>query len=372
MNVLDIFSGIGGFSYGLSKSSPVYNIKAFCEVDKDARHILKKHHNDIPIYENIINLSGKSLNDIDLICGGFPCQDISIAGKKVGIYGKKSGLWSEYYRLIKELKPSYCIIENVANLRKIGLSKVLYDINSLGYDAEWHIIPASAIGALHRRERIWIIVYKSTTDNIYITEDNIKNYHKNKNYWKNNFKDSVTFEKMSEQHDKRLIQLGNAIVPQMAEFIGNLLLAPPSGKYVVKHKEDIEKYKIDIKPLKGRSGIIKNNTHFIIEPSAKLDKTRDMGLYPTPTCRDASVRKARPPEKMIRKDCRNVLRQPGLAEMAFQPKDFPITKETTLINENLFTKSIKKQKLFKNAAPGFLNPNFVEWLMGFPEEYTKK
>ena len=94
---------------------------------------------------------------IDAICGGFPCQDISTAGKGAGLDGERSGLWREYARLIGELRPRYVIVENVGAIRGRGLAAVLGDFASLGYDAEWHSIPAAAVGAYHLRDRVWIV-----------------------------------------------------------------------------------------------------------------------------------------------------------------------------------------------------------------------
>jgi DNA (cytosine-5)-methyltransferase 1 len=96
---------------------------------------------------------------VEVICGGFPCQDISVAGKGAGIEGERSGLWAEYRRIIGEVRPRYVIVENVAALLGRGLGRVLGDLATLGYDAEWHCIPASAVGAPHRRDRIWIVAY---------------------------------------------------------------------------------------------------------------------------------------------------------------------------------------------------------------------
>jgi DNA (cytosine-5)-methyltransferase 1 len=164
MKVLDLFSGIGGFSLGLERAG--MNTVAFCEIDKFCRKVLAHHWPSIPIYEDIKLLTVQRLNDdginIDVICGGFPCQDISTAGKGEGLRGERSGLWREYARLIGEIRPRYVIVENVAALLFRGLSDVLGDLASLGYDAEWHCIPASYIGAPHRRDRIWIIAHRNS------------------------------------------------------------------------------------------------------------------------------------------------------------------------------------------------------------------
>ena len=171
LKVLDLFSGIGGFSLGLERTGGFETV-AFCEIDPTCRKVLEKHWPEVPMVEdvegfyklgdslvNIFNLEKICDSDIDVICGGFPCQDISVAGHGKGLEGARSGLWFEYKRLINEIKPKYAIIENVANLRTKGLVTVLQDLGEIGYDSEWHIISASGVGAVHRRERIWIIAY---------------------------------------------------------------------------------------------------------------------------------------------------------------------------------------------------------------------
>ena len=158
MNVLDLFSGIGGFSLGLERAG--MKTVAFCEVDKKCQAVLRKHWPNVPIFDDVSTLRGKDIEEkIDVICGGFPCQDISLAGKGAGLEGKRSGLWSEFKRLIEEIKPKYAIIENVSALRSRGLDQVLREISEIGYDAEWHCITASSVGAPHRRDRIWIVAY---------------------------------------------------------------------------------------------------------------------------------------------------------------------------------------------------------------------
>lgn len=152
----------GGFSLGLERAG--FKTAAFCEIDKKARQVLKKHWPTILIYHNIRDLTYEKLKsdgiaDIDVICGGFPCVDISLAGKGAGIEGERSGLWKEFARLIGEIRPKYAIVENVSALRSRGLGRVLGDLAEVGYDAECHCISASAVGAPHQRDRLWIIAH---------------------------------------------------------------------------------------------------------------------------------------------------------------------------------------------------------------------
>ena len=159
---LDLFAGIGGFSLGLERTGGFKTV-AFCEIDKKAQLVLKKHWPDVPIYEDIKDLTNERLqaDEIipDVITGGFPCVDISVAGKGKGIVGDRSGLWSQMFRLIGDVRPTWAIIENVSALRSRGLTLVLQNLCEIGYMCEWHCIPAScaAIGAPHQRDRIWII-----------------------------------------------------------------------------------------------------------------------------------------------------------------------------------------------------------------------
>jgi len=170
LKILDLFSGIGGFSLGLERTGGFETV-AFCEIEPFPRRVLARHWPEVPCYEDVTKLTGNILKrdgiSIDVITGGFPCQDISTAGKQAGMAsGTRSGLWSEIVRLIGELRPQYIIVENVANLLSGPSSKrggwfgrVLGDLAECGYDAEWENIPAGAVGAPHRRERVWIVAY---------------------------------------------------------------------------------------------------------------------------------------------------------------------------------------------------------------------
>lgn len=165
LNILDLFSGIGGFSLGLERTGGFRTV-AFCESDAYACRVLNKHWPDVPIYGDVRTLGSASLArdgipSPDVVCGGFPCQDISLTGSGEGLAGARSGLWFEFLRIIGETRPQFAIIENVAALRNRGLDQVLRGLAAIGYDAEWHIISAASIGAPHRRERIWIVAYPS-------------------------------------------------------------------------------------------------------------------------------------------------------------------------------------------------------------------
>jgi len=160
VNVLDLFSGIGGFSIGLERAG--MRTVAFCEIDPAARIILGRHWPGVPVYDDVravtaARLAGDGIGPVDVICGGFPCQDISVAGTGAGLAGERSGLWHEFARIIGDVRPRYVLVENVAALLGRGMGQVLGSLAALGYDAEWHCIPAAAVGAPHRRDRVWIV-----------------------------------------------------------------------------------------------------------------------------------------------------------------------------------------------------------------------
>ncbi len=224
LTVLDLFSGIGGFSLGLERAG--MKTIAFCEIDPFCRKVLKKHWPDVPIFEDI-----KDVKEIkaDVICGGFPCQDISAAGKQAGITGERSGLWKEFKRVIAETKPRWAIIENVANLRSKGLVTVLQDLWAVGYDAEWHIIPACAIGAPHKRERIWIIAYRDgmRVEGARPELEAARLDQCARGNWQTTKPGAMRMDDGSspEAHRNRIKQCGNAVVPQIPELIGRAITA---------------------------------------------------------------------------------------------------------------------------------------------------
>ena len=166
MKVLDLFSGIGAYALGVERAG--MKVVAFCECEEFPRLVLRKHWPEVPIYEDVRTLNAHTLRRdgiaVDVIIGGWPCQDISPAGARVGLDGARSGLWSEIARLAGELRPRFLILENSASLlnsppeqpgRDFG--RVLGDLAEIGYDAEWHCLPAAAFDAPHIRDRLWIV-----------------------------------------------------------------------------------------------------------------------------------------------------------------------------------------------------------------------
>jgi DNA (cytosine-5)-methyltransferase 1 len=158
--MLDLFSGIGGFALAASWVwADRLELVGFCEIDPYCQQVLANRWPKVPIFEDIKQLSADQFQDIDLITGGFPCQDISVAGQGRGLEGERSGLWFEMLRLIGRIRPRYALIENVPMLIHRGLGRVLCDLTQVGYDAEWQVISAADVGAPHLRQRIWVVAY---------------------------------------------------------------------------------------------------------------------------------------------------------------------------------------------------------------------
>lgn len=152
-----LFAGVGGFDLGLERAGMVCRWQV--ELDPFAQKILAKHWPNVARYGDIKECGEHNLEPVDLICGGFPCQDISYAGKGAGLAGDRSGLWFEYARIIREMEPRYVLVENVAALLNRGMGDVLGTLADCGYDAQWSCIRGCDMGAPHQRDRIFIVAY---------------------------------------------------------------------------------------------------------------------------------------------------------------------------------------------------------------------
>jgi len=159
MTFLDLFSGIGGLALGLHWAG--MRAAAFCEADPFCRRVLARHWPGLPVYPDVRRLSAARLRQDgirpDLICGGFPCQDASLAGRGAGIAGARTGLWAEMARIVGECRPHWVVAENVPGLRSRGADRVLADLEALGYAAWAFVVGAVHAGAPHRRRRVWIV-----------------------------------------------------------------------------------------------------------------------------------------------------------------------------------------------------------------------
>ena len=161
LTVGSLFTGIGGFDLGFERAG--MRTAWQVEVDPFRRAILERWFPDAVRYGDVRAVGADDLAPVDLVCGGFPCQDLSQAGRGAGLAGERSGLWFEFARIVGELRPRYVVVENVAALIARGLDRILAGLAEIGYDAEWDVIPACAVGAPHRRERLWIVAYPGSS-----------------------------------------------------------------------------------------------------------------------------------------------------------------------------------------------------------------
>ena len=158
IKVLDVCSGIGGFSLGLEATGSFETV-AFCEVDKFCCKVLNKHWPNVPIYDDLKELGNEPeriIQDFDLLCGGIPCQPFSQAGNRKGKEDDRH-LWPYVFEIIKSKKPTWVIIENVAGFVNMALDDVCLDLETENYSTQPYVIPACGIEAPHRRDRVWII-----------------------------------------------------------------------------------------------------------------------------------------------------------------------------------------------------------------------
>ena len=159
LKILDTFAGIGGFSYAAEKIIGGFKTTQFIEIEPYCQKVLKKHWPYVPIHDDIKTFTARPFQ-FDVITGGFPCQDISVAGLQKGITKQsRSGLFYELIRVICLVRPKFIVLENVAAILNNGLDIVLGELSEAGYDAEWSIISASSLGACHRRSRWWLVAY---------------------------------------------------------------------------------------------------------------------------------------------------------------------------------------------------------------------
>jgi DNA (cytosine-5)-methyltransferase 1 len=160
LTVGSLFSGIGGIDLGLERAG--MESRWFVEWDAHCQNVLRRHWPGLPVYGDITTVDWSTVEPVDVLAGGFPCQPVSNAGKRLGTDDAR-WLWPEFARAIRVLEPRYVLVENVAALLGRGFEHVITDLAALGYDAEWDCIPAAAVGAPHLRDRLWTVAYSSSS-----------------------------------------------------------------------------------------------------------------------------------------------------------------------------------------------------------------
>lgn len=231
LTVGSLFAGIGGFDLGLERAG--FEIKWQVEIDPFCRAVLAKHWPQVRRYEDVRTV-GAELERVDVLAGGFPCQDISSAGPRTGIEGVRSGLWSEFDRLIRVLRPRFVIVENTKGLLERGFGRVVGDLADAGYDAEWACLRAKDFGAPHFRPRVFIVAYPNSQHvearvGLCNAEEGpifAGDHPQRLTFW-------LEAEGLAARMDDgvstapyrlRVEAVGNSIVPQIAEWIGRRIL----------------------------------------------------------------------------------------------------------------------------------------------------
>ena len=246
LTVGSLFSGIGGLELGLEATGGFKTLWQV-EIDDYASRVLARHWPDVARFRDVRECGAHNLEPVDLICGGFPCQDISVAGHRIGIEGSRSGLWREYARIVGEIRPRFVLVENVAALLDRGMGVVVGDLATLGYDAEWSVVSACTVGAPHARERLFLLAYPHgigwrARRNSHA--DNHRSGHWEATQGKSSWQDVERWVRATFQNGDwndptskilgmddgvsarldRLHALGNAVVPQVVEWIGRRIL----------------------------------------------------------------------------------------------------------------------------------------------------
>lgn len=226
-----LFAGIGGLDLGLERAGMSCAFQV--EIDDYATRVLEKHWPNVPKFRDVRGVGAHNLPAVDLLCGGFPCQDISNAGQRSGLAGSRSGLWTEYYRIIRDLRPRYIVVENVSALLDRGIDTVLGDLAAGGYDAEWSVLSSCAMGAPHTRERVFIVAYAHSVNGQArvgtiahrALADERRNNAPRDRKWELPTSPIPRGNDGIPHRMERIGRLGNAVDPRVAEFIGRQIVA---------------------------------------------------------------------------------------------------------------------------------------------------
>ena len=395
---VSLFAGIGGIDLGLRRALPELQTVCYVEIDSYCQRVITSRIadgslDDAPLWDDITTFDGIEWRDkIDLLSGGFPCQDISIAGQGAGIdRGTRSGLWAEMFRLICEIRPRVVFVENVSGIFVRGLGRVLGDLASCGYDAEWDCVAASSIGANHRRERVFIVAYppvegeRVINDNErFLTVDSSRTLEK----W-----DTPS---VGEHHPRALNRKGgyeaNGQVHLQAQIHNRKKMYPtPRASESTESMETIEarrertgkgmtnltaEVKREIFPTPiGRDAITSGFDLERISENAEERQdslTRYVSKWPTPRAADSiqtlgsSRCRLRRQEEGRRSD---LLLQDIVVKRGMLPT--PTASDAKTSDSDMMRFDSLAAKVHRDVGTGKLNADWVEWLMNFPLTWTR-
>jgi DNA (cytosine-5)-methyltransferase 1 len=239
LKILDTFAGIGGFSYAAHELVGGFETTQFIEINPFCQKVLKKHFPKVPCHGDIKTFTAYP-RQYDVITGGFPCQDISVAGRREGITDQsRSGLFYELIRVIRLVRPKFVVMENVAAILNNGLDIVLGELSEAGYDAEWSIISASSLGAAHRRSRWWCVAY---TNDYGSSSSSINGVNDKTDSSSQERQNQVSkSEGSSESSDSRSIQSSTDVTNSNSEGLQRKILSKmESGIWSAKHTRRLD------------------------------------------------------------------------------------------------------------------------------------
>lgn len=224
MNFGSLFSGFGGMDLGLERAG----MRCIWQVENNlyAQKVLAKHWPAVRRWDDVRTFPPKGDWSCDLIAGGFPCTDVSQAGRRVGIDGRHSGLWSEFYRIIRRLRPRYVLVENTPGLLHRGMDRVLGNLAASGYDAEWSVLPGCALGASHSRPRVFLLAYPAGGQSGQLRRIARAKEGEARRCvpWPETKPGIHRILDGVPARLERLTGIGNAVIPQVAEWIGGQIL----------------------------------------------------------------------------------------------------------------------------------------------------
>lgn len=367
-----LFSGIGGLDFGLERATGATPAWA-CEAGEYSRSVLAERWPAAVLYDDVRDLHPATC---DILCGGFPCQDVSLAGKGAGLSGARSGLWFEMHRIVAETRPRVVVIENVGALVKRGLATVAQGLSKLGYTVEWQTLTALAVGALHIRSRVFIVAHQLGHVGIFCDPNIVaQTFAEHRGgLWSREppgVPRTVTPDEMAPSvRRKRLWALGNAVVPQVAEVVGRCIAEAlerpqaPSGWYALGEMASgrartlpgpLEvSTPVDMPACGALAGDLLYETPSLCD--LRTAKTRHanapgaFGVYllPTPTASDARGSGSR--------NVHGSRAHPGVSLTDIVRGDGGRGRAITNIAST-------------PSCGGNLNPAWVEWLMGFPIDW---